>query len=93
MPPFPGGSAYSTVREIAGGYLHVTERTFKRFDRAQLSQLGFEIDRHLMEVRAEQPGLEDLQAIQKRNRTIQRLNACRLMLRAYLTQLGRSGKA
>lgn len=93
MPPFPGGSAYATVREIAGGFLLVTERTFKRYDRAQLGQLSFEIDRHLMEIRAAQPSLDDLPAIQKRNRTIQRLNATRLMLRAYLSRLGRSRKA
>ncbi|MCB1033230.1 MAG: hypothetical protein KDD47_05290, partial [Acidobacteria bacterium] len=69
------------------------ERTLKRFDRAQLNQLNFEIDRHLIEVRAEQVPVDDRAAIQKRNRTIQRLNGCRIMLQAYLSRLGRTGKA
>ena len=91
MPSFPGGSAYSTVREIAGGFLLVTERTLKRFDRSQLNQLVFEIDRRLVEVRAEQVPLDDLKAIQKRNRTLQRLNSTRLMLRAFLSRQSRRG--
>ncbi len=33
--------------------------------------------------RGEQPDREDLQAVQQRNRKIQRLNTCRMMLRTY----------
>lgn len=84
MASFPGGSAYAMVRDIAEGYFLVTERTFSRFDRGDLGQLQFEIDRHMREVRGDQPPLDDLQAIQKRNRRIQRLNTALMVLRSYV---------
>jgi hypothetical protein len=79
----PGGSAYAMARDVAEGYLLVTERTFKTMTRADLDQLTFEIDRHLRELRGDQPGLEDIQAIQLRQRRMQRLNTTLLMLRSY----------
>ena len=57
---FPGGSAYAMVRDVAEGYLLVTERTFKMMSRPELDQLTFEIDRHLRELRGDQPSLDDL---------------------------------
>ncbi|MCH9651861.1 MAG: hypothetical protein K0U98_26770 [Deltaproteobacteria bacterium] len=75
------------VREIAGGFLLVTERTFKRFSPDQLRKLSFELDRFVIQARSEQPPQEDLQAIQKRHRTLQRLTTSRMMLRGYLTRL------
>jgi hypothetical protein len=80
---FPGGSAYALVREIAEGYFLVTERTFQRFDRAALEKLRFELDRHMREVRGEQPALDDLPAVQKRNRRIQRINTALMVMRSY----------
>jgi hypothetical protein len=80
---FPGGSAYAMVRDVAEGYLLVTERTFKTLTRGDLDQLTFEIDRHLRELRGDQPALDDLQAIQLRQRRMQRLNSALMMLRGY----------
>jgi hypothetical protein len=80
---FPGGSAYAMVRDIAEGYFLVTERTFARFDRGDLGQIQFEIDRYMREVRGDQPPLDDMSAIQKRNRKIQRLNTALMVLRSY----------
>lgn len=71
------------VRDIAEGYFLVTERTFGRFDRGDLEQIRFEIDRHMREVRGDQPPIDDLPAVQKRNRRIQRLNTALMVLRAY----------
>jgi hypothetical protein len=79
----PGGSAYAMARDVAEGYLLVTERTFKTMTRADLDQLTFEIDRHLRELRGDQPGLEDIQAIQLRQRRMQRLNTTLMVLRSY----------
>lgn len=81
---FPGGSAYSMVRDIAEGYFLVTERTFARFERGDLGQIQFEIDRHMREVRGDQPPIDDTQAVQKRNRRIQRLNTALMVLRSYM---------
>lgn len=71
------------ARDVAEGYLLVTERTFKTMTRSDLDQLTFEIDRHMRELRGDQPDLEDIQAIQLRQRRIQRLNTALLILRSY----------
>lgn len=91
MGSFPGGSAYATARDIAEGLILVTERTFQRFSVSELDQLGFELDRALREVRGSQPSLEDLPAIQQRNRKIQRLQSALTMLRNHL-QFRRRGR-
>ena len=83
MGNFIGGSAQAMVRQVSEGYLLVTERNFKRLQRGDLDQLAFEIEKLLREIRGDQPDLEDREAIQIRNRRIQRLNTCRMMLRTY----------
>lgn len=83
MSVFPGGSAFAMANQVAEGFLLVTERTFKRMQRPDLEKLGFEIERTLREIRGNQADMDDVQEVQKRNRRIQRLNSCRLMLRAY----------
>jgi hypothetical protein len=80
---FPGGSAYAMARDIAEGYALVTERSFKQMSRAELDQLTFEIDRHTRELRGDQPSLDDMAAIQARNRRIQRMNTALVVLRSY----------
>jgi hypothetical protein len=83
---FPGGSAYAMARDVAEGYLAVTERTFKTMSRSELDQAVFEMDRYLRELRGEQPALDDLPAIQQRQRRMQRLNGALMMVRGYLTR-------
>ncbi len=83
MGNFPGGSAYAMARDVSGGFLLVSERTFARFDGPDFAKLDFELDRLLKELRAQQPDLEDTLAIQKRNRMIQRINGCRMVVRAF----------
>lgn len=80
---FPGGSAYAMARDVGEGYILVTERTFKTMTRADLDQLTFEIDRYLRELRGDQPSLDDLPAIQLRQRRMQRLNSALQMVRGY----------
>lgn len=83
MASFPGGSPYSMVREIAGGYLQVNERTFKRFQRGELDRISHEIERLIRQVRGETPALDDTKALQLRNRSLQRLSSARMQLRQY----------
>jgi len=83
MAVFPGGSAYAMVKDIAEGYLLVTERTYARFAKPELDQLLFELDRALRDVRGSQPAIDDLAAVQQRNRKIQRLNSAIFMLRGH----------
>jgi hypothetical protein len=82
----PGGSAYAMSRDIAEGYTLVTERTFKTLTAAELDKLVFEMDRYLRELRGDQPSLDDLPAIQLRNRRIQRINQAMLVLRSFRTR-------
>ncbi len=83
MGNFSGGSAYAMAKDIAEGYLLVTERTYQRLAASELDQIGFEIDRALRDVRGTQPPLEDQAALQVRNRKISRLTGALTMLRAF----------
>ncbi|MEM7052813.1 MAG: hypothetical protein AAF604_24340 [Acidobacteriota bacterium] len=83
MGTFPGGSAYAMVREISEGYFLVTERSFLRLDRADLEKLRFELDRLMREIRGQQPAIDDLPAVQARNRRLQRLRTAQMILRTY----------
>ena len=83
MGNFPGGSAFAMARDIGEGFQSVTERTFLRMTRAELDKLTFEMNRLLMEVRGNQPDIDDLPAVQQRNRKIQRLNTAMMILRAF----------
>jgi len=93
MATFPGGSAYSMARDIAGGFVAVTERTFKRFSDEQLRLLGFELEKLVKQVRAEQPSLDDTPALQKRNRTLQRVTSARMMLQNFRMRSSQRGGA
>jgi hypothetical protein len=86
--PFPGGSAYSMSRDIAEGYTLVTERTFRALTPGELEKLVFEMDRYMRELRGDQPPLDDIPAIQARNRRIQRINQAMLVLRSFRMRQG-----
>ena len=73
MSAFLGGSAYSMVRDIADGYIIVSELTFKKFQPADFQTFGFEIDKLLREIRGNVPETGDVEATQKRQRRMQRL--------------------
>jgi hypothetical protein len=80
---FPGGSAYAMARDVAEGYLLVTERVVKGLSRPELDQVTFEIDRHLRELRGDQPPLDDIPALQLRQRRMQRLNSALTVVRSF----------
>ena len=82
MGKFAGGSAFAMCRQVAEGYLLVSERTFRRMQPPELGQLLLEVDKLLREIRATpQPG--DTQELQQRNRRLQRLSNCRLMIQSH----------
>jgi hypothetical protein len=78
---FPGGSAYAMAKDIAEGYVMVTERTFQRFEPTQLDQLAFEMERALRDIRSDLSAQDDMPTIQQRNRKLQRLTQALTMLR------------
>jgi len=83
---FQGGSAYAMAKDVAEGYVLVTERIFKTMSRPELDQLAFELDRHLRELRGDQPSLDDIPAIQQRQRKMQRINGALTVIRSFRTR-------
>ena len=83
MAGFLGGSAFGMSRDIAGGYIIVTERTFHKMAPGEMSQLTHEIDRALRELRGNNIVSDDITEVQHRARKIQRLHGALTILRAY----------
>jgi hypothetical protein len=79
------------AKDVAEGFILVTERTFMRFERAQLDQLAFELDRAMREVRGEAVPLEDLAAIQVKNRKLTRLTSALSVLKGVVQRRFRHG--
>jgi hypothetical protein len=73
MSVFMGGSAYNMVRDIADGYVIISDRTFRNYGPADFAGFSFEAARLLQEIRSNQPPLSDTEAVQKRHRKMQRL--------------------
>jgi len=73
MSVYLGGSAYNMVRELADGYIIITERTFKQYKPQELTDFQMEADRLLREVRSNQVVSTDVEGAQKRQRRLQRL--------------------
>ncbi len=73
MSVFLGGSAYNMVRELADGFIIVSERTFKMYKPQDLTDFQMEADKYLKAIRSNQPAITDTEATQKRQRRMQRL--------------------
>jgi hypothetical protein len=71
------------AKDIAGGYLLVTPRTFQQMSVAQLEMLAVELNRRLREIRGDQPSLDDQPALQLRNRRIQRITTANMIMQTY----------
>ena len=83
MGNYMGGSAWAMSQQIAEGYILVSERTYKRLERVELDKLAFEMEKLLREVRGEQVPIDDVQAIQQKNRKASRLMGAISQLRQY----------
>jgi hypothetical protein len=73
MSVFLSGSAYAMVRDVADGYIIATELTFRKFQAGDFQVFGFEADKLLREIRSAVPPTGDVDATQKRQRRMQRL--------------------
>ncbi len=74
MSPYMGGSAPAMAGQIADGYTLVTAVQLKRLTDPEMTQLQFELDKILRDLRAEAVPLDDIPAIQARNRRITRIS-------------------
>lgn len=71
------------ARDVADGFLQITERSFLRMSASEMDKINFEMDRRLREIRGSQPDLSDTQALQMRNRRMQRLSRARMVLASF----------
>ncbi len=78
--PYLGGSAYAMARDVCEGYILLNVNLLRRMSGEELRQLRFEIERLLTGTRGEQLSLEDILAIQSKNRRISRLNSAVMMI-------------
>ena len=78
--PYMGGSAFAMARDVGEGYMLLNQTTLKRMTGEELKQLRFEIERLLTGLRSEQPPLNDMSALQTRNRKMSRLNSAVSMI-------------
>ena len=84
---FLGGSAYAMARDVGEGYILLNLILLRRMTAEQLKQLRFEIEKLLTGVRGEQPSLDNILAVQHRNRKISRLNSALFMINSQLQSI------
>jgi hypothetical protein len=84
---FLGGSAYAMARDVGEGYILLNTTMLRRMSAEELKQLRFEIERFLNTIRGDQPSLDDMMALQTRNRKISRLNSAVFMINSQLQSL------
>ena len=77
------------TRDIAEGFISVSERTYRQMTVAQMGQLGHEIERMLRELRGGTTTNEATTEVQTRQRRIQRLNSAITVMRAYRQKIRR----
>jgi len=85
---FTGGSAYSMIRDIADGFIIPSELTFKRFATADFAMFAQEADKLLRELRGNPAPLTDVDAGQKRQRRMQRVQNAMMLARSVQTRRG-----
>ena len=75
------------ARDVGGGYILVNANLLKRMTAEELRLLRFELEKMLTGVRGEQPALDNVLALQLRNRKISRLHSAVLMINTQLQLL------
>ncbi|HEY3123855.1 MAG TPA: hypothetical protein VGK70_07295 [Thermoanaerobaculia bacterium] len=88
MSVFIGGSAYSMVRDIADGFIIASELTFKQFGAGDFALFSQEADKLLREIRGNPPPATDVDATQKRQRRMQRVQHAMTLARNVQTRRG-----
>ncbi len=73
MSPYMGGSAPAMATQIAEGYTLLTAVQLKRLTDVEMDLLLFELEKILRDARGEQVDLEDIPALQVRNRKLSRI--------------------
>jgi hypothetical protein len=85
---FTGGSAYSMIKDISDGFIIASELTFKQFRPPDFALFSQEADKLLRELRGNTPPLTDVEATQKRQRRMQRVQNAMMLARSVQTRRG-----
>jgi 3-dehydroquinate dehydratase len=80
---FIGGSAMSMAKDIAEGYIIVSEHTFKKFQGPELQSFLAEVEKLAREIRSVMPAADDMDALQRKNRKLQRLTQAQTIVNAF----------
>jgi hypothetical protein len=72
------------ARDVGEGYILLNLSLLRRMPAEELRLLRFELEKMLTGVRGEQPALDNVMALQARNRKISRLNSAVLMINTQL---------
>jgi len=91
MSPFLGGSAFGMAGQISDGYTLVTPVQLKKLSVQEMTQLQFELERLARELRAEPVALDDIPALQVRNRKLSRITSALLSVQATMTRRRQGG--
>ncbi|HET7451268.1 MAG TPA: hypothetical protein VFL12_00880 [Thermoanaerobaculia bacterium] len=83
MSVFIGGSAVSMAKDVAEGYIIVSEHTFKKFQATDLQSFLAEVDKLTREIRGVMPAPEDMDGLQRKNRKLQRLMQAQTIVHAF----------
>ncbi len=73
MSPYMGGSAPAMASQVADGYTLISAPQLKRLLDNELEQLQVELEKIVRDIRSEPMNLEDVPAINARNRKISRI--------------------
>jgi len=73
----------SMAKDIAEGYVIVSEHTFKKFQLGDIQSFLAEVDKLTREIRGVMPPPDDLDALQRKNRKLQRLNQAQTIMGAF----------
>ncbi|HPC82100.1 MAG TPA: hypothetical protein P5234_01770 [Thermoanaerobaculaceae bacterium] len=86
MSPFMGGSAVAMAGQVADGFTLVTAVQLKRLTDPELDQLQFELEKILRDLRGSVVPLDDVAAIQTKNRKLARINGVIQQIQATRAQ-------
>ena len=74
------------VKDVSEGYIIVSEHTFKKFQTADLQGFAAELEKFTREVRGTAAPPNDIDAVQRRNRKLQRLFQVQQILNAVVVR-------
>ncbi len=75
MGTFIGGSAFSMSKEIMEGYILISPNSLKKFSNPEMQTLQLELEKLQRELRSEQIQVDNVEAVKKKNRRIQRITS------------------